>query len=107
MRVPRRGEVWLADLGMVGKVRPVLVLNVPFSDRDYAWFHVVPHTTAVRGSQFDVHADVPWLAAGVFNVQDSISVPRKNLLRPLGTLSANQRAGIEATMRRWPGVVTS
>lgn len=105
MRVPQRGEVWLADLGMVGKVRPVLVLNVPFSDRDYTLFHVVPHTTAVRGSQFDVRVDVPWLAAGVFNVvQGSISVPRRNLMRLLGTLSADQMNSIEAGMRRWLGL---
>ena len=50
MNLPRRGEVWLADLGMIAKVRPVLVLSVPFADLDYALFHIVPHTTAVRGS---------------------------------------------------------
>ncbi|MCX8092092.1 MAG: type II toxin-antitoxin system PemK/MazF family toxin [Verrucomicrobiae bacterium] len=104
MRVPQRGEVWLADLGMVGKVRPVLVMNVPFSDRDYALFHVVPHTTTVRDSQFDVRVDVPWLAAGVFNVQGGVSVTRRNLLRPLGTLSATQMADVEETMRRWLGL---
>ena len=36
MNVPLRGEVWLADLGMVAKTRPVLILNVQFGDRDYA-----------------------------------------------------------------------
>ncbi len=35
MPIPKRGEIWLADLGFVAKTRPVLVLNKPFSDSDY------------------------------------------------------------------------
>jgi mRNA interferase MazF len=101
MKIPRRGEVWLADLGMIAKVRPVLVVNVPFGESDYALFHVVPHTTAVRNSQFEVGVDVPWLAVGVFNIQSSSSVPRSNLLRVLGTLSAQQLEPIEKSFRRW------
>jgi mRNA interferase MazF len=101
MNVPRRGEVWLADLGMIAKVRPVLVLNIPFGELDYALFHVVPHTTAVRNSQFEISVGVPWLANGVFNIQGSLSVPRSNLLRALGTLNAEQLAPVEKSFRRW------
>ena len=101
MKIPRRGEVWLADLGMIAKVRPVLVLNVPFGESDYALFHIVPHTTAVRNSQFEIGVDVPWLAAGVFNIQGSLSVPRSNLLRVLGTLNDQQLDPIEKSFRRW------
>ena len=101
MSVPQRGEVWRADLGMVAKVRPVLILSVPFGEYDYALFHVVPHTTAVRGSQFEVSLDVPWLERGVFNIQGSQSIPRHNLLRHLGSLSAPQIELVEASMRRW------
>ena len=36
MLMPKRGEIWLADLGFAAKTRPVLVLSVPFSDSDYA-----------------------------------------------------------------------
>ncbi len=28
MNLPERGEVWLADLGLAAKVRPVLVVSV-------------------------------------------------------------------------------
>jgi len=31
MKVPLRGQVWLADLGMIAKVRPVLVLSGVFN----------------------------------------------------------------------------
>jgi mRNA interferase MazF len=101
MNVPLRGQVWLADLGMVAKVRPVLILSTPFADRDYALFHIVPHTTAVRDSQFEVATNVPWLQHGVFNIQGSQSVPRSILLRSLGTLSNDQLTPIEASFRRW------
>jgi mRNA interferase MazF len=101
MKLPRRGEVWLCDLGMVAKVRPVLILSVPFGDHDYALFHVVPHTTAVRDSQFEVAALIPFLEPGAFNIQGSQSIPRSNLLRYLGTLTNDQLAQVEESFRRW------
>jgi mRNA interferase MazF len=101
MKLPRRGEIWLCDLGMVAKVRPVLILSVPFDDDDYALFHIVPHTTAVRDSQFEVAAVIPFLERGVFNIQSSQSIPRANLLRQLGTLTSVQLAQVEESFRRW------
>src|SRR2546430_10817615 len=56
---PRRGEVWLFDCGMVAKVRPVLVLSVPFTDTDRALAIVVFHTTTLRGSQFEAKYKFP------------------------------------------------
>jgi mRNA interferase MazF len=51
-----RGEVWLFDLGMAEKVRPVLVISVAFDDIDRAIVTVVPHTTSLRGSKHEVAA---------------------------------------------------
>ena len=31
-----RGEIWLADLGYIGKTRPVMILSVPPGDEDRA-----------------------------------------------------------------------
>jgi mRNA interferase MazF len=45
MSLPKRGEDWMADLGFAAKIRPVLVVSVPFDDADYSLFEVVPHTT--------------------------------------------------------------
>ena len=101
MNFPLRGEVWLGDLGLAAKVRPVLVLSVPFDDRDYALFHVVPHTTSARGSQFEVAVPVPFLAAGVFNIQGSQSVLRHWLLRQLGTLTESHLAQVASSFQRW------
>ena len=59
MLIPKRGEIWLTDLGLAAKTRPVLVLSVPFSDQDYALITVVPHTTSARGANFEVNLSVP------------------------------------------------
>ena len=64
--VPRRGEVWQVDFGITQKVRPALVISIPFSDADRALIGVIPHTTAVRGSQFEVHIAAPFLSEGAF-----------------------------------------
>jgi hypothetical protein len=46
---------------MIEKVRPVLILSIPFADADRALVTVVFHTTAVRNSQFEVKIEVPFL----------------------------------------------
>ncbi|HCC56390.1 MAG TPA: hypothetical protein DEQ47_03875 [Solibacterales bacterium] len=56
MPAPRRGEVWLVDLGLAGKTRPALIVSVAFGDRDRALITVVPHTTSLRGSPFEIAA---------------------------------------------------
>ena len=101
MSLPTRGEVWLCDLGLAAKIRPVLVLSIPFNDQDYALFHVVPHTTSVRDSQFEVAVRLPFLKDGVFNIQGSQSVPRHWLLRHLGTLTESQLTLVGSSFRRW------
>src|SRR5260370_34996549 len=55
---PLRGEVWVFDLGMTEKVRPALVVSVVYGDADRALLTVVPHTTSLRGSQYEVAVDV-------------------------------------------------
>lgn len=82
-----RGEVWLVDLGLAAKARPAVVINIPFLDRDRAVYAIVPHTTALRGSRFEVAVPVPWLAPGAFDVQGLRQLPRPVLLRRLGDLN--------------------
>jgi mRNA interferase MazF len=45
---PTRGEVWLFDLGMEGKVRPALIVSVAYNDLDRALVTILPHTTSLR-----------------------------------------------------------
>ena len=56
MTVPRRGEVWLVDLGLAAKIRPCLVLSVPVADEDRTLVTAIPHTTSLRGTRFEVPA---------------------------------------------------
>lgn len=66
--MPSRGEVWLFDLGMAAKTRPVLIVSVPFDDIDRALVTVVPHTTEVRTSRFEVPVQAAFLRPGAFLV---------------------------------------
>ena len=60
---PSRGEVWLVDLDMAAKTPPCLVLSVPVADVDRALATLVPHTTSVRGSRFEVPVNIRFLRA--------------------------------------------
>ena len=72
---PLRGEVWLLDLGMAEKVRPALVLSVAFGDIDRALMTVVPHTTTLRASQYEVAVPVPFLKPGAVLAQNVATYP--------------------------------
>ncbi len=103
MRNPERGEVWLVDLGYVAKVRPCLVISIPAVMQDRALATLVPHTTSPRGSRFEVDAKVSFLKAGLFDVQNIITIPHVKLLRKLGELNSNQLAKVEKTLLFWLG----
>ena len=107
MSTPRRGEVWLVDLGMAAKVRPALVISIETSDADRALATLVPHTTSARGTQFEASVSVAFLRAGAFDAQNLITIPHAKLLRPLGRLNAQQLGQIEAAVRRWLGLTGS
>ena len=88
---PRRGEIWLFDCGMVEKVRPVLIFSVSFADTDRAVVTVVFHSTALRGSQFEVKAQVPFLKDGAFIAQSVATYPTVRAIRKLGWVGLRKR----------------
>jgi mRNA interferase MazF len=100
----RRGEVWQVDLGMVAKVRPALVLSVPAGDGDRALVTLVPHTTSVRGSAFEVAVPAFFLRAGAFDAQNLVTIPHVKLIRSLGRLNSQQLASVEDAVRKWLGL---
>jgi mRNA interferase MazF len=104
MPAPRRGEVWLVDLGMVAKVRPCLVLSVPVGPQDRVLVTLVPHTTSTRGSQFEAAVPARFLRTGAFDAQSLITVPQATLIRRLGNLPPDQLALVEDAVRRWLGL---
>jgi mRNA interferase MazF len=100
---PVRGEVWLFDLGMVAKTRPVLVMSVPYGDVDRALVTVVPHTTELRGSPFEIPIPAPFLRQGAFLVQGMSTYPKAWAIRRIGILNRLQMAEVEVGVRKWLG----
>ncbi len=104
MSVPRRGEVWQADCGLAAKIRPVLAISVAFTESDRALVAVIPHTTSVVGSQFEVAVSVPWLKPGAFSVQAMFPQAPRRFIRQLGVLTADHLGEIETALKRWLGL---
>jgi len=92
------------DFGITQKVRPALVISIPFQDADRALVGVVPHFTSLRGSQFEVSVPTPFLKEGAFLVQGLQAIPPKYFLRRLGTLNAGQLQRVEQALLHWIGI---
>jgi len=103
MSLPKRGEVWLVELGYVAKTRPCLVIGIPAQDQDRALVTLVPHTTSPRGSRFEVTVRARFLRPGVFDVQSIVTIPHAKLIRKLGVLSPEQLRIVEDVIRLWLG----
>lgn len=100
-----RGEVWIVDLGMAGKIRPCLVLSVPTDPQDRVLVTIVPHTTSQQGTRFEVPAKAKFLhAVGVLDAQQVLTVPQVKLVRKLGILPPGQLAMVEQAVRSWLGL---
>jgi mRNA interferase MazF len=86
---PRPGEVWLADLGLAAKTRPVVVVSRYDPDPPRALVLFVPLTTQNRHSSYEV--TLPALRFldrdSVANVQGLGSLPVVRFERRLGKLS--------------------
>lgn len=98
---PKPGEVWFADLGMVEKSRPVLVLAFP-GDRDARALTVVaPLTSQIRGMRGEVDLGKPkWLPKhSAVNVQGLASFDERKLIRRMGALSSKQMEEVKAALR--------
>jgi mRNA interferase MazF len=85
---PRPGEVWLADLGLAAKTRPVVIVSRHDPDPPRALFIYVPLTSQSRGSGYEVEIPkLPFLKLeGVANAQGVSSLPMTRLERKLGQL---------------------
>jgi mRNA interferase MazF len=101
---PKRGDVWIVDLGMAAKIRPCVVLSVPPCDQDRALVTLVADTTSPRGAGFEVPSSAKFLKPGVFDGQDLVTVPLSKLVRPIGVLPADQFQAVCDTVRRWLGL---
>ncbi|MBM3892453.1 MAG: type II toxin-antitoxin system PemK/MazF family toxin [Verrucomicrobia bacterium] len=104
MQNVKRGEVWQIDFGLAAKVRPALVLGCDVADEDRVLVAVVYHTTALRGSRYEVPMKVPGLQEGGFDAQSLYTVPASKLIRRRAVLDAAQMKAVEGRVKLWLGI---
>ena len=104
MQNVRRGEVWQIDFGLAAKVRPALVLGCDIAEEDRVLVAVVYHTTALRGSRYEVPLRLPGLEEGGFDAQSLYTVPAAKLIRRRALLSPAQLLLVEAKVKLWLGL---
>ena len=87
---PQPGEIWLADLGLAAKTRPVVIVSRQDPDPPRSLVLYVPLTTQRRDSPYEVL--LPRFSfldrESVANVQGLGSLPTVRLERRLGRLPA-------------------
>ena len=97
-----RGSVWIADLGMAGKVRPCLILSIRTDPQDRVLVSVIPHTTSIHGTRFEIAVPAHFLnKGGVFDAQQVVTVAQARLIRRLGDLDPVGMAKVEKAVRVW------
>ena len=101
MPSPERAEVWLVDLGYAAKVRPCLIVSIPAETEDRALATLVPHTTSLRNSRFEVKMKVRFLRERGFDAQSLVTIPHAKLIRKLGLLTNAQMSEVEEKLRLW------
>ncbi len=94
----QRGDIWLVDLGYLGKVRPALIISVAFREDERRLCIIVPRTTTLIGTRFEVRIQHPALAEGAFDVQQTAAVQAAKLVRRLGALETNQLRLVEQSL---------
>ena len=97
---PHPGEVWLADLGLAAKTRPVVIVSRFDPDAPHALVIDVPLTTQNRMSRYEVPLPkLPFLDRdSVANVQGVASIPTVHLQRRLGRLSGAVMAELKRSL---------
>lgn len=103
---PIPGEIWFAELGMVEKSRPVLVLAYPRDSDARALVVVAPLTSQIRGGRGEVDlGKLRWLPKpSAVNVQGLASFDRHLLTRKLGVLGQEHYDAVRAAIRELLGL---
>ena len=85
------GEIWLADLGLAAKTRPIIIVSRQDPDPPRSLVLYVPLTTQRKDSPYEVPLPrLPFLdRESVANVQGLGSLPTVRLERKIGKLPNN------------------
>lgn len=98
---PKQGEVWLADLGLAAKTRPVVILSRNDPEAPRALVTYTPLTTQDRRSRYEIElGNLRFLKEmSVANVQGIGSIPMSRLQRRLGSLPTETLDRIKQAVR--------
>lgn len=80
------------------------MVSVAYGHMDRAIITVVPHTTKLRGSAFEISVPVPFLKPGAFLVQGVSTYPKAWAIR-LGVLRSGQFRAVMEGLLRWLGAI--
>jgi mRNA interferase MazF len=98
---PQTGDVWLADLGLAAKSRPVIIVSRSDADPPRALAIYVPLTTQNRHSDYEVA--LPKLSflreMSIANVQGIGSIPTIRLERKLGRVPEEVMNNVRQALR--------
>jgi len=97
----KRGDIWLVDLGLAQKIRPAVILSVPYLDHERALITYVPRTTSLRGTRFEVPHEARGFDPGAFDAQSMGTMPAVKLVRYIATLDPTTLAKVEKSVRSW------
>ena len=97
---PQPGEIWLADLGLAAKTRPVVIVSRQDPDPPRSLVLYMPLTTQRRNSPYEVPLPrLPFLdRESVANVQGLGSLPTVRLERKIGKLPNNVMERLKAAL---------
>ena len=100
----KRGEVWQIDFRLAAKVRPALVLGCDVADEDRVLVAAVYHTTALRGSRYEIPIRVSGLDEGGFDAQSLYTIPAVKLIRRRAVFNSAQMKAVEEKVKLWLGI---
>jgi len=94
------GEVYRVDLGIGGKVRPMVVVSREDSDPPRALSICAPVTTAYRGSKYEVDIGKPRFLRmhSYVNLQGLQAIQHHELIGPIGMLHAESMAKVRTAL---------
>jgi mRNA interferase MazF len=90
------GQVYLVDLGMAGKVRPMVVLSRLDADAPRALSICAPITTSTRESEYEISIGKPKFLHEIsyVNVQGLQAIQHHEFKRMVGRLSKKDLASV-------------
>jgi len=98
---PKPGEIYLVDFGMIGKVRPAIVMSREDPQSPRALSLCAPITTASRASLYEVPlGKLKFLERESWaNAQGLTSIGHEKLVRRLGWISGDQISELKQALR--------